>query len=151
MNIRTNVRTYVLTYKRTGQTLYPLHNFVVRGDKYCLNQQLVHASHDVHLFIWSKGKNSSANPFHSNSKLYLRKECLNYTYPTCKIGVWALEWREAKETSSTWASYSYNTGFYLSAFYLIYPICPCDNFRKSKKLLTRLQSVPRVTTYHDHL
>ena len=34
VNIRTNVRTYVLTYIRTGQTLYPLHNFVVRGDKY---------------------------------------------------------------------------------------------------------------------
>ena len=33
VNIRTNVRTYVLTYIRTGQTLYPLHNFVVRGDK----------------------------------------------------------------------------------------------------------------------
>ena len=28
----TNKRTYVLTYIRTGQTLYPLHNFVVRGD-----------------------------------------------------------------------------------------------------------------------
>ena len=27
-NERTNVRTYI----RTGQTLYPLHNFVVRGD-----------------------------------------------------------------------------------------------------------------------
>ena len=33
VNIRTNERTYVLTYIRTGQTLYPLHNFVVRGDK----------------------------------------------------------------------------------------------------------------------
>ena len=33
VNIRTNVRTYVLTYIRTGQTLYPLHNFAVRGDK----------------------------------------------------------------------------------------------------------------------
>ena len=32
MNERTYVRTYVLTYIRTGQTLYPLHNFVVRGD-----------------------------------------------------------------------------------------------------------------------
>ena len=32
VNIRTNVRTYVLTYILTGQTLYPLHNFVVRGD-----------------------------------------------------------------------------------------------------------------------
>ena len=32
-NERTYVRTYVLTYIRTGQTLYPLHNFVVRGDK----------------------------------------------------------------------------------------------------------------------
>ena len=32
VNIRTNVRTHVLTYIRTGQTLYPLHNFVVRGD-----------------------------------------------------------------------------------------------------------------------
>ena len=28
----TNERTYVLTYIRTGQTLYPLHNFVLRGD-----------------------------------------------------------------------------------------------------------------------
>ena len=28
----TNERTYVLTYIRTGQTLYPLHNFVVQGD-----------------------------------------------------------------------------------------------------------------------
>ena len=33
VNIRTNERTYVLTYIRTGQTLYPLHNSVVRGDK----------------------------------------------------------------------------------------------------------------------
>ena len=32
VNIRNNVRTYVLTYIRTRQTLYPLHNFVVRGD-----------------------------------------------------------------------------------------------------------------------
>ena len=32
VNIRTNERTYVRTYIRTGQTLYPLHNFVVRGD-----------------------------------------------------------------------------------------------------------------------
>ena len=31
-NVRTYIRTYVLTYIRTGQTLYPLHNFVVRGD-----------------------------------------------------------------------------------------------------------------------
>ena len=31
-NERTYVRTYVLTYIRTGQTLYPIHNFVVRGD-----------------------------------------------------------------------------------------------------------------------
>ena len=33
----TNERTYVLTYIRTGQTLYPLHNFVVRGDNYRLS------------------------------------------------------------------------------------------------------------------
>ena len=33
---RRYVRTYVLTYIRTGQTLYPLHNFVVRGDNYIL-------------------------------------------------------------------------------------------------------------------
>ena len=31
-NERTNERTYVLTYIRTGLILYPLHNFVVRGD-----------------------------------------------------------------------------------------------------------------------
>ena len=49
VNIRTNertyVRTYVLTYIRTGQTLYPLHNFVVRGDNkkvyYCHNQEIL--------------------------------------------------------------------------------------------------------------
>ena len=28
----TNECTYIRTHKRTGQTLYPLHNFVVRGD-----------------------------------------------------------------------------------------------------------------------
>ena len=28
----TNERTYILPYIRTRQTLYPLHNFVVRGD-----------------------------------------------------------------------------------------------------------------------
>ena len=33
------VRMYVLTYIRTGQTLYPLHNFVVRGD----NKRLIKA------------------------------------------------------------------------------------------------------------
>ena len=32
VNIRTNEQTYVSTHIRTGQTLYPLHNFVVRGD-----------------------------------------------------------------------------------------------------------------------
>ena len=37
VNIRTNKRTYVLTYIRTGQTLYPLHNFVVQGDNYLCN------------------------------------------------------------------------------------------------------------------
>ena len=37
-NVRTYVRTYVLTYIRTGQTLYPLHNFVVRGDNESLKQ-----------------------------------------------------------------------------------------------------------------
>ena len=30
---RAGEHTNVLTYIRTGQTLYPLHNFVVRGDK----------------------------------------------------------------------------------------------------------------------
>ena len=40
VNIRTNVRTYILTYIRTGQTLYPLHNFVVRGD----NEMYIYAN-----------------------------------------------------------------------------------------------------------
>ena len=40
VNIRTNERTYVLTYIRTGQTLYPLYNFVVRGDKNVLDMSL---------------------------------------------------------------------------------------------------------------
>ena len=38
-NVRRYVRMYVLTYIRTGQTLYPLHNFVVRGDKYLMRHQ----------------------------------------------------------------------------------------------------------------
>ena len=40
VNIRTNVRMYVLTYISTGQTLYPLHNFVVRGDNYISHGEL---------------------------------------------------------------------------------------------------------------
>ena len=36
MNERTHVRTYI----RTGQTLYPLHNFVVRGDNNDINDAL---------------------------------------------------------------------------------------------------------------
>ena len=47
VNIRTNVRTYVLTYIRTGQTLYPLHNFVVRGDNKCLDISAHDAVNDV--------------------------------------------------------------------------------------------------------
>ena len=38
----TNERTYLLTYIRTGQTLYPLHNFVVRGDNKLENEQFIH-------------------------------------------------------------------------------------------------------------
>ena len=45
-NVRTYVRTYVLTYIRTGQTLYPLHNFVVRGD----NKGIIPISKKVHVF-----------------------------------------------------------------------------------------------------
>ena len=37
----TNVRTYVLTYIRTGQTLYPLHNFVVRGDNKLIIMKII--------------------------------------------------------------------------------------------------------------
>ena len=51
-NIRTNERTYVLTYIRTGQTLYPLHNFVVRGDNYCL----IHNSMDFDLVTFRIAK-----------------------------------------------------------------------------------------------
>ena len=45
VNIRTNERTYVLTYIRTGQTLYPLHNFVVRGDK--KGKTLIYSNHTL--------------------------------------------------------------------------------------------------------
>ena len=48
LNIRTNVRTYVLTYIRTGQTLYPLHNFVVRGDKNTGRNSIVHLAIDTY-------------------------------------------------------------------------------------------------------
>ena len=47
-NVRTYVRTYVLTYIRTGQTLYPLHNFVVRGDNKLVKRS---ASYDLYDFI----------------------------------------------------------------------------------------------------
>ena len=40
----TNERTYVLTYIRTGQTLYPLHNFVVRGDNDAKTWKFTHNS-----------------------------------------------------------------------------------------------------------
>ena len=46
LNIRTNVRTYVLTYIRTGQTLYPLHNFVVRGDNELVKMSTRKELHD---------------------------------------------------------------------------------------------------------
>ena len=48
-NERTYVRTYVLTYIRTGQTLYPLHNFVVRGDN---NPKDLDPSYDMDLDFW---------------------------------------------------------------------------------------------------
>ena len=55
VNIRTNVRMYVrmyvLTYIRTGQTLYPLHNFVVRGD----NKRF------ANITVWIIGMNSFIN------------------------------------------------------------------------------------------
>ena len=47
VNIRTNVRTYVLTYIRTGQTLYPLHNFVVRGDNNNENAEIKAGPHSA--------------------------------------------------------------------------------------------------------
>ena len=40
-----NERTYVLTYIRTGQTLYPLHNFVVRGDNSSAKRYNFHTNH----------------------------------------------------------------------------------------------------------
>ena len=47
VNIRMNVRTYVLTYICTGQTLYPLHNFVVRGDNNWITcMKFLHQSND---------------------------------------------------------------------------------------------------------
>ena len=48
-NERTYVRTYVLTYIRTGQTLYPLHNFVVRGDNHDVQTQ-IHCYFNVSFF-----------------------------------------------------------------------------------------------------
>ena len=57
VNIRTNERTYVLIYIRTGQTLYPLHHFVVRGDKKTC-------------FKFTRGGEASC-------KVYLHAICLN--------------------------------------------------------------------------
>ena len=37
-----NERTYVLTYIRMGQTLYPLHNYIVRGDNNLESSAVVH-------------------------------------------------------------------------------------------------------------
>ena len=48
----TNERTYVLTYIRTGQTLYPLHNFVVRGDKKT-KQEFMQVNK---YYFWKRGK-----------------------------------------------------------------------------------------------
>ena len=55
VNIRTNIRTYVLTYVRTGQTLYPLHNFVVRGDKNaCFVIEIIQESSNKYFYIKKK-------------------------------------------------------------------------------------------------
>ena len=51
-NERTNVRTYVLTYIRTGQTLYPLHNFVVRGDNKALKVCDIHTYSRLYFLSW---------------------------------------------------------------------------------------------------
>ena len=51
----TYVRTYVLTYIRTGQTLYPLHNFVVRGDNkiiYHMTSLLFGGERHVIKIVW---------------------------------------------------------------------------------------------------
>ena len=64
VNIRPKVRTYVLTYIRTGQTLYPLHNFVVRGDNKSIANDCVIPRHCKHFhspifsnrFIFSAGQ-----------------------------------------------------------------------------------------------
>ena len=53
-NVRTYVRTYVLTYIRTGQTLYPLHNFVVRGDNN-KGWMMVLPIWAMDTFCWSSG------------------------------------------------------------------------------------------------
>ena len=47
-NERTYVRTYVLTYIRTGQTLYPLHNFVVRGDNNVMDPSTMNLNNLIH-------------------------------------------------------------------------------------------------------
>ena len=57
VNIRTNIRTYVLTYVRTGQTLYPLHNFVVRGDKNaCFVIEIIQESSNKYFYIKKKNR-----------------------------------------------------------------------------------------------
>ena len=78
VNIRTNIRTYVLTYIRTGQTLYPLHNFVVRGDnnykaaRNTVTYELRHAKYNYEKELASKIKSNNKifwNYVHSKSKI----------------------------------------------------------------------------------
>ena len=78
VNIRTNLRTYVLTYIRTGQILYPLHNFVVRGDNNHLGLPLLsvlgEAQPNAVVIFFLKGPNKNCSIRHFNFLLLSFKE-----------------------------------------------------------------------------
>ena len=97
VNIRTNVRTYVLTHIRTGQTLYPLHNFVVRGDKNYLT-----ACKPKHNSIMVKG---TVNAF-DHIGFYL---VLNLT-TTCTDSKWVVIW--PPNFATKYVSFATGTNFY---------------------------------------
>ena len=86
VNIRTNVRTYVLTYIHTGQTLYPLHNFVVRGANNISVLPLFGKKTGVQLCDLNTRNYSKQNP-HTNFPLLNGKQHTTYSYTPGRGGV----------------------------------------------------------------
>ena len=80
--VRMYVRTYVLTYIHTGQTLYPLHNFVVLGDN---NLKLSFISGDLSRCFFRNAMKMTAPIVTASfgSRLSVRKLCYNVINSSC--------------------------------------------------------------------